>query len=541
MAGGADGIIKKLDVKSGQCVLRITLEEQQSCSTLVWDLRVLSDSTIVSADSLGKVQLWNSSHGTLVQSHHLHTADVLTLAVSEDESKIYSSGIDQKVICLQRVENKRKKWLKSGQIRVHSHDVRAIALSNGGILASAGIDTQLVTCSTSSFENNSCHKYHPCPDSSRFFSVARAANVLVHQGSMALKFWQLSACPKLKSKAVPTAAASTSVPNGNRELKAGPFDYSGIAESPAISLPHCTNGVPTNFLEIKCSGPSHILSSAVSPDAVHVALSTVDNLWLYQVDHEKLSIKCTKQTPLPSFKMAFSPNGQLLVLATIHEGVKCVDTLTLDFDNARTVQTSTKTKRLVVDFDTSPDSKLIVVLSYNKRLAVLDLQSGTVLCKVPKMESAPMLFKFRPSCVELVLFSGTLQQLCTFNIAENHLSIVGSVGLTKKSEGRSKLSCPNGLVTLPNRDMFVVYDNDCVAIMRAAVQTESSHGEKSVSRKRKRCSTEGGSLRYQFIAAQPLVLYVSPLGEGELVIAELSWTKVLDKLPPALVRDQYGT
>lgn len=554
--GGADSTIRKLDTKSGRCILRITLDEHQAQSTLVWDLKFLSDSTIVSADSLGKVQLWNSSHGTLVHAYKLHSADVLALAVNEEENKIYSAGIDQKVICLQKVEDKRSQWLKSNQVRAHSHDVRTLALSKSGLIASGGVDTQLVTCPVNSFEINSCIKHHHCPDSSTFFSVATGSNVLVHQSSMSLKFWQLSVRHRLKSKASSTAAASTQVPNGSRESYAEsssseglastsninvPLGNDTIADSPSASLPHCTNGVPKNFLEIKCKGPLHILSSALSPDAVNVALSTVENLWLYRIDHKKLGIQCTKQARLPAFKMAFSPDGQFLVLATIDEGVKCVNASTFDLDVARTVRDHSrgKTRHTVVDFDISPDSKLIAMSTCNKRICVCSLRSGDVLAKVPRLDAHPTLFRFHPSCGELVLFTGAEKQLYTFSILDKHLNNVGCFRLDRKYDGRTKLSCPNGLVAL-KEDVFAVYDNDCIALVRSKPANPTKTG-KQTDKKRKQRSFEGEPLRYQFIPSQPLVLYVSTFGDGELVVAERSWTKILNKLPPALVRDQYGT
>ena len=530
----------------------------------MWDLKFLSDSTIVSADSLGKVQLWNSFHGTLVHAYKLHSADVLALAVNDEENKIYSSGIDQKIICLQKVEDKRSQWLKLNQIRAHSHDVRALALSKSGLIASGGVDTQLVTCPTNSFEINSCIKHHPCPDSSKFFSVASGVNVLLHQSRMSLKFWQLSVRHRFKSEASSTSAASTQVPNGSRESHVESSGADGlaslsnssphsqvplgkvtVADSPSVSLPHCTNGVPKNFLEIKCKGPQHILSSALSPDAVNVALSTVETLWLYRIDHEKLNIQCTKQAQLPSFKMAFSPNGQFLVLATIDEGVKCVDASTFDLHCARTVQSkghsNSKARHPVVDFDISADSKLIAMTTCNNKIKICSLKSGDVLSKVPRFDAHPTLFKFHPSCTELVLFTGVEKQLYTFSVVDKHLNNVGCFRLDKKYDGRTKLSCPNGLVALPGREgVFAVYDNDCIALVRIE-PADPTNVDKQTDKKRKQRSFEGEPLRYQFIPSQPLILYASPFGDGELVIAERSWTKVLDRLPPALVRDQYGT
>ena len=547
--GGADSIIRKLDVRTGHCVLRITMDEYKSRNTLVWDIKFLSDLTIVSADSLGKVQFWNSSQGTLVQSCPLHNADVLALAVSEDGTAVYSAGIDKRVICLKKVANERK-WLKSGYVRVHTHDVRALALSRTGLLASGGVDTQLVTCPTNTFDFRTAIKYHPTPDSSRFFSVAPSANVLMHQGNLSLCFWQLSTQHCIKSEASSTEALPTT--NGGRlshDLLSPSTSLSSVGEVRVCEgvpapLPHCTNGVPKNFLEIKCKGPPHILCSAVSADSVNVALSTVDQVWVYHIEHTKLSVQCVKEAQCPCFKMAFTPCGQNLVLATINNGVKTVNTSTLDFDNARTLNAKSKSKHLIINFEISSDSKLVALSSSSRRISVCSLETGEVLCKVPRMDSQPTLFTFNMSCDQLILYTGAERQLYSFHITDKHLEIIGRVTLNRKYEGRSQLTYPNGLIPVPRkRELYAVYDSDCVVLVRGPRDSEKSGSQEETSKgKRKERSFEGDPLRLRFVSASSgVVLFTGPFGGGELVLVERSWTETLSRLPPALARTQYGT
>jgi WD40 repeat protein len=65
-------------------------------ATKVWTLEALLDGTVVSGDSLGHVQIWDGRSGTLTQTfdHNEDGADVFCLAVSEDEDKIFVSGVD---------------------------------------------------------------------------------------------------------------------------------------------------------------------------------------------------------------------------------------------------------------------------------------------------------------------------------------------------------------------------------------------------------------------------------------------------------------
>ncbi len=539
--GGADSTIRKLSIKTGRCVLRITLDEFKARSTLVWDLKFLRDSTIVSCDSTGKVQFWNSVQGTLIHSHTAHSADVLCLAVSSEENEVYSAGVDQKIVCLKRVSDKSK-WLYCDSLRAHSHDIRGLAVSGNGLLASGGVDTELLTCLTSNLNIKAVNRQHPLSDSSRFFSVATAANVLVHQSNKSLRFWQLSVQHRLESSSA-SATESTSVGSEGRGDLSPETSVSSIGEvtlhdANPSPLPHCTNGVPKNFLEIKCKEPRHILSSAVSADAVCVALSTIDHLWIYRIDHKNLHVSCVRDVSTPCYKMAFSPNGEHVVLATIDDGVKIVDTANFDVENALTVHAKAKP---ITCFVISPNSKMVALANNSKRITICDTVSGDVLCKVPRLDPGPMLFTFSESCNNLVVFTGAEKQLYLFHVAEKHLKVVGHVPLDRKYDGRSKLLCPNGLVQVPQReDLFAVYDNDCIVLVRESHAKETPP-EKS-TKKRKERSFEGQPLRLRFITSnRGAVLFVAPFSGRELVVVERSWSDALDKLPPALARNQYGT
>ncbi|KAJ0853870.1 putative transcription factor WD40-like family [Helianthus annuus] len=54
--------------------------------------------TLVSADSSGSVQFWDSSHGTLLQAHSCHKGDVNALAASPSHTRVFSAGSDGHVL-----------------------------------------------------------------------------------------------------------------------------------------------------------------------------------------------------------------------------------------------------------------------------------------------------------------------------------------------------------------------------------------------------------------------------------------------------------
>lgn len=569
MVGGADSIIRKYDVKTGRCSLRITLDDFKARSTLVWDVKFLSDSTIVSADSLGKVQLWSGKHGTLIQAFHLHQADVLTLAVNAENDEIYCSGVDSKVLCIRKAKSSGSKWVKSGEVRAHSHDVRALALSSTGLLASGGVDTQLIVCSTDSFDVGSCTRYHPFPDSSRFFSVAPEANVLMHQSSSSLKFWQLSSQHRTAAtsslRALPNgevdSGEGSSSPEAIKKPKSKSKKNSTTSESPSVSqhkhpFLHCTNGMPVNVLEIRCRDPGFILSSALSPDASLVALSTVHQAWLYRIEHRSLTATCLIQTEMPCYRMKFTTDRRSLVLATVEDGVKVVrvsDREKVDFADSLRVSVGKRSESAdsapprhpVVDFELNSDSSLIATLSSHGRICICNLQTGELLRKLPRLGNQPLAFSFHPSKTKttLVLFAGGDREMYTYNVDDDHLHLVGSLQMDRKYNGRQKLSHPNGMVALqPSSDLFAVYDNDCIVLVRCKGGVESSKRKsKSTSKKRKLNSYKGEPLNYQLVLSYQLVLFASTLMGEDMVVVERPWSEVLDSLPPTLLRNRYGT
>ena len=108
-------------------------------------------------DFRGKTSFWNGRTGTLTDAYQTHIADVLTVATNEEQSIVYSSGVDPNIMQFQPISTnsqwtnkknafekqnsnirdpwnnisngtaqKRPKWVKTSHRSANTHDVRSI-------------------------------------------------------------------------------------------------------------------------------------------------------------------------------------------------------------------------------------------------------------------------------------------------------------------------------------------------------------------------------------------------------------------------------
>ncbi|KAI0762616.1 WD40 repeat-like protein [Fomes fomentarius] len=141
VTGCSDSSLRKWDFASGRMLERMGTDKIRGERTLVWAVGVLGDGTIASGDSMGIVKFWDSRTCTQLQSFQGHAADVLCLTVGPDGTVVYTSGVDQKVAQFSYVKTSRTstnpsplvsrapgRWVQSCSRRLHSHDVRALAI-----------------------------------------------------------------------------------------------------------------------------------------------------------------------------------------------------------------------------------------------------------------------------------------------------------------------------------------------------------------------------------------------------------------------------
>ena len=211
MAG--DSQLSSLQWKAG---LRITVENRgRRSATKIWALQALRDGTVVSGDSMGNVQFWDGNAGTLLQSfeHNPNNGDVLDLAVSFDQNKVMASGVDSKVVCIERIPSSscsESKWVLTNQQRSHTHDVNSLAMiymtdpvGNLGsskkkadycreLLCSGGVDTKVCSYFVANMKKYRAKIAYKYPTKAPI-TISRVPRILSIMRSAKIEFYQLAA------------------------------------------------------------------------------------------------------------------------------------------------------------------------------------------------------------------------------------------------------------------------------------------------------------------------------------------------------------
>ncbi|ETE68165.1 Cirhin, partial [Ophiophagus hannah] len=201
IAAGSIDCIYIFDVESGHTSQRILVERRlqgpSSQKCLVWGLAFLSDGTVVSVDSAGKVQFWDSAMGTLLSKHPVSKAAVLSVAVAEAEDSMVVGTSEGTVYQFQllpvKLGSSEHEWVRTRPFRHHTHDVRTVAHTATAFI-SGGLDGQLVIRplmeKVDSKSYDAALRTITFPHR-RLVSCARTARLLLFQYPQHLELWRL--------------------------------------------------------------------------------------------------------------------------------------------------------------------------------------------------------------------------------------------------------------------------------------------------------------------------------------------------------------
>ncbi|XP_058501972.1 U3 small nucleolar RNA-associated protein 4 homolog [Solea solea] len=396
IAAGMMDMIRIFDAETGHSTHRLLVERGLGTSkvteVVVWSLVFLSDHTVVSGDSAGKVQIWDGFTGTLVKTHLVTKWDVLALSVSQDESSVVAGTSEGTVIQFQFISStvgqQDKTWVRTRTFKNHSHDVRALAHTDTAVV-SGGMDTQLVVRPLlDKVEKNtqeSALRKITFPHRS-LVCCAKKTGLLLFHFTEHLELWRL-----------------------------GESDGHG---KPGDSLP--VKRKPEKLIHLKRKGEDHMCSSALSPCGGWMAYSTVSGVRLYRVHHDNNNVSVTKVSKLPrslcsAQQLCFSSDSSKLFVSSSRSSVLVVSVSQSECKHLHTLKPKSGCTQPVHLLCVSEDGKWLATANTDCEVHVYNLDKMKLHCTVPVYSSCPTAIGLHPVTNNLVMVHAD-QQVFEFSV-----------------------------------------------------------------------------------------------------------------------------
>uniref|UniRef100_A0A668A8L0 UTP4 small subunit processome component n=1 Tax=Myripristis murdjan TaxID=586833 RepID=A0A668A8L0_9TELE len=389
IAAGMMDMIKVFNAESGHATHRLLVERgvgaSKSREVVVWSVAFLSDHTIISGDSAGKVQVWDGVTGTLVRTHLVTKWDVLALSVSRDESSLLAGTSEGTVVQFQfissTVDQHDKEWVRTRTFKNHTHDVRALAHTDTAVV-SGGMDTQL---------------------------VVRPLLEKVEKNT------QESALRKI---AFPHVMLAPCMVNGCRisDTNAKLLFFYIICHLTCLCL-FCTT-----CANVSVSGDDHICCSALSPCGGWLAYSTISSVRLYRLQYNGSNISITKVAKLPkvlrsAHQLCFSSDSSKLFASTTHSSVIIIALSQSECKYLHTLRPKSGTRQPVHLMSASEDGKWLATANSDCEIHVYSLHKLKLHCTVPVYSSCPTAMAIHPTTSNLVMVHAD-QQIFEYSLVQ---------------------------------------------------------------------------------------------------------------------------
>ncbi|EAA11688.4 AGAP006092-PA [Anopheles gambiae str. PEST] len=244
---GSTDAVRVWDVRNGHAVHKMTTgRANNKQETTVWAVLVLKDFTILSADSRGKLVVYDGQMGTVLEQHLVSTADLLCLALNEEKNIVFVGGVEPIIRVFDRADSggsvrTDKLFVRSHNRRGHTHDIKTLA-TYGRYLFSGGIDGSLLVTSSPPFTLDTHFPLLPGPAS----MVAADSRLVLLKYVNYLEVWTL-----------------------------------GPANAPAPAL----GG--NKVLQIRSKNDGQILAAAIAPNGRWIVYSTEHIVRLLRYDYNR--------------------------------------------------------------------------------------------------------------------------------------------------------------------------------------------------------------------------------------------------------------
>ncbi|KAL3351649.1 hypothetical protein AABB24_019965 [Solanum stoloniferum] len=601
-SGSSDGFIRCWDAKLAYEIYRITvgLGGLGSGSDLcIWSLLALRCGTLVSADSSGSVQFWDSQHGTLLQSHSNHKGDVNALAASPSHSRVFSAGSDGQVILYKLLANEVgshdgdissvvvKKWVYVSHVRAHTHDVRALAVAvpiaheepiveqktkkrrfkekplefsyhkwaHFGVpmLISGGDDTKLFAYSAKEFTKFSPHDICPSPQRP---PIQIAVNTTFSQVSLLLvqaSYWIDIFCVCVKNGVVSDSCG----PSG------------GAARTDLVA-------------RVKCKTSRKITCSAISPSGVLFAYSDHVRPCLFELKKSGAgkSAWTVSKRKLPlglpfAHSMVFSADSSRMMIAGCDRRIYVVDAVSLELVHVFTPRRKEQCEEFppneppITRMFTSADGKWLGAVNCFGDVYIFNLDKQRQHWFISRLNGSSVTAGgFTPRNSNVLIVSTSSNQVYAFDVEAKQLG---------EWSNRNTFSLPGRFQEFPgeviglsfapstNSSSVIVYSSRAMCLIDFGLpvgdddETDLANSQDLALKKLHNSSPANGTLKrklkgndldlkqigrknFEFCAFRDPVLFVGHLSRTSTLIIDKPWIQVVKTLDaPPVHRRIFGT
>ncbi|XP_062540548.1 U3 small nucleolar RNA-associated protein 4 homolog [Armigeres subalbatus] len=506
---GSIDAVRIWNIKKAHAVHKITTgRASRDKETIVWDVLVLKDFTIISGDSRGKIMFFDGNLGTIIDTIPSSKADVLCLAIDDQEKTLYAGGVEPVIKLYEKVEitranEKVNSFVRTLNRRYHTHDVKALIMFHRK-LVSGGVDGSLIV---SSFPPLTVDKYLPFLGG-RSSIIAEESRMLLLKYVNYLELWTLG---------------------------------SQTVDSEKI-------------LQIRSKLDEHIVAFSISSNGNWIIYSTDSTVRLFRFEyriggHSRLIRQRTVPEQFePSYRVVFTNDSKGVFL------FKCngtIDYFTFnedgDFDHKQTIETGKWFANRIHLTSISEDDNYLVCASLCGAIVVLKREKfgkWKRLTTLPKYKMPPTAIAIQPNSPVLAAVFAD-HKIFQYDFSEYKFTFSSYLKLDKL--GASLNKAVTGIVFDPRNDEVMILQHDCSLVVSQFEESEADHTQ----RKRRNSGKGSGdeddgtnpSRRYSLKVLKTYSRLVDScwLGNDELVVVEANPLSMVEHLPPAYRRKVFGT
>lgn len=508
VTGSADAV-RIWNIKKGHAVHKMTTgRSSRDKETIVWDVLVLKDFTIISGDSRGKIMFFDGNLGTAIDSIPSSKADVLCLAIDDQEKVLYVGGVEPVIKLYQRVEvtkgnEKVNSFVRTLNRRFHTHDVKSLTMHHGKLI-SGGVDGSLIV---SSFPPLIVDKYLPYLGSPSS-TLAVDSRMLLLKYVNYLELWTLG---------------------------------SQTVESDKI-------------LQIRSKLDEHIVACSISSDGKWIIYSSDSTVRLFRFEYRSggqsrlIRQRAVPDQFEPCYRVTFTHDSKGVFL---FKASGAIEYFTFneegDFDHKQTIETGKWFADRVHLTAISEDDNYLVCASLCGAIVVFKREKfgkWKRLTTLPKYKLPATAIAIQPNSPVLAAVFPD-HKIFQYDFSEYKFTF--SSYLKMHMLGASINKPVTGIVFDPRNDDVMILQHDSSLVVSQFEETEADHTQRKRRNSGKGSADEedgaSPSRRYSLKVLKAYTRLVSSswLGNDELVVVEANPLSMVEHLPPAYRRKVFGT